>query len=72
MARVTNFFTNSAGDLLPTLEFLGGLYDFCNLVIIFSLMYITVISGSSDIFYRFGNDQILPKNVRLKQQVFEN
>ena len=32
------FFTNSAGDLLPTLGFLGGLYNFCNFVIIFSLM----------------------------------
>ena len=32
------FFTNSAGDLLPILELLGGLYNFCNLVIIFSLM----------------------------------
>ena len=32
------FFTNSAGDLLPALGFLGRLYDFCNLVIIFSLM----------------------------------
>ena len=26
------FFTNSAGDLLPALEFLGGLYNFCNYV----------------------------------------
>ena len=33
-----SFFTNSTGDLLPTLEFLGRLYNFCNLVIIFSLM----------------------------------
>ena len=32
------FFTNSTGDLLPTLDFLGGLYNFCNLVIMFSLM----------------------------------
>ena len=31
-------FRNSAGDLLPTLDFLGGLYNFCNLVIKFSLM----------------------------------
>ena len=30
------FFTNSAGDLLP--DFLGGLYIFYNLVIMFSLM----------------------------------
>ena len=32
------FFINSTGDLLPTLGFLGGLYNFCNFVIIFSLM----------------------------------
>ena len=32
------FFTNSAGNLLPPVGFLGGLYDFCNFVIIFSLM----------------------------------
>ena len=60
------FSTNSAGDLLPTLGFLGRLYNFCNFVIIFSLLYVTMICRSSDIFYRFGNDRILPKNVRLK------
>ena len=32
------FFTNSAGDLLPGLGFLGGLYNFCYFLIIFSLM----------------------------------
>ena len=32
------FFTNSAGNLLPALGCLGGLYNFCNFVIIFSLM----------------------------------
>ena len=32
------FFKNSTGDLLPALRFLGGLYKFCNFVIIFSLM----------------------------------
>ena len=32
------YFTNSAGNLLPALEFLGRLCNFCNLVIIFSLM----------------------------------
>ena len=32
------FFTNSTGDLLPALGFLGGLHNFCNFVIIFSLM----------------------------------
>ena len=26
------FFKNSVGDLLPTLRFLGGLYNFCNFV----------------------------------------
>ena len=31
------FFTTSADDLLATLGFLGGLYNFCNFVIIFSL-----------------------------------
>ena len=31
-------FKNSAGDLLPALRFLGGLYNFCNFVIILSLM----------------------------------
>ena len=29
------FFTNSAGDLLSSLGFLGGLYNFCNFVIAF-------------------------------------
>ena len=57
------FFTNSTGNLLPTLGFLGGLYNFCNFVIIFSLMQVTMICRSSDIFYRFGN---LPKKVRMK------
>ena len=60
------FFTNSTGNLLPALGFLGGLYNVCNFVIIFSLMKVTVISRSSDIFDRFGNDRILPKNVQLK------
>ena len=32
------FFTDSMGHLLPALGFLGGLYNFCNFVIIFSLM----------------------------------
>ena len=32
------FFTISTGDLLLALGFLGGLYNFCNFVIIFSLM----------------------------------
>ena len=33
-----DFFTNSTGDLLPTLGFLGWLYNCCNFLIIFSLM----------------------------------
>ena len=32
------FFKNDAGDLLPTLRFLGRLYNFCNFVIIFTLL----------------------------------
>ena len=32
------FFTNNVGDLFPTIGFLGGLYNFCNFAIIFSLM----------------------------------
>ena len=32
------FFTNNVGDLLHALEFLGGLYNFCNFIIIFFLM----------------------------------
>ena len=32
------FFANSMGDLLLALWFLGRLYNFCNFVIIFSLM----------------------------------
>ena len=34
----TGFFKNSAGDLLPALRFLVRLHNFCNFVIIFSLM----------------------------------
>ena len=41
------FFANSAGDLLHALEFLGGLYNFCNFVIIFSLMLVKMIFRSS-------------------------
>ena len=32
------FSKNDAGDLLPALRFLGGLYNFCNFVVIFSLL----------------------------------
>ena len=38
MPMQRGFFTNSAGYLLPALGFLGGLYNFLNFVIIFSLM----------------------------------
>ena len=37
------FFKKSTGYLLPVLRFLGGLYYFCNFVIIFSLMQVTMI-----------------------------
>ena len=61
------FFTNSAGNLLPALGFLGGLYNFCNFVIIFCLMFkVKIICRSSDLFYRFWNDRILRKSVGLK------
>ena len=33
-----HFFKNSTCDLLTALKFLGRLYDFCNFVIILSLM----------------------------------
>ena len=36
------FFTKSTSGLLPTLGFLGKLYNFCNFVIIFSLMCVTI------------------------------
>ena len=32
------FFKNSMGNLLPTIRFLVGLYNFCNFAIIFSLL----------------------------------
>ena len=67
------FFANSADYLLPALGFLDGLYNFCNFLIIFSLIifliiffFSLIICGNSDIFYRFGNDQILSKNLQLK------
>ena len=34
------FFTNSMVDLLPALGFLGGIYNFCNFVIIFSFIFL--------------------------------
>ena len=33
-----DFFKNSMADLMLSLRFLGGLYNFCNFVIIFSLI----------------------------------
>ena len=60
-----------AGDLLPALRFLGGLHNFCNFVIIFYLMKVMIICRSSDIFYRFGNHRILPKNA-AEIEVYEN
>ena len=54
------FFKNSVGDLLPALRFLGGLHNFCNFVVIFSLINVTMICRRAT-FYRYGNDQILPK-----------
>ena len=38
-----HFLKNSAGDLLPTLRFLGRLYNFCFSAIIFSLIKVTMI-----------------------------
>ena len=38
IAHATRFFLNSMGTLLSTLEFLGGLYNFCNLVVIFKML----------------------------------
>ena len=53
------FLTNNVGDLLPALGFLG-----CIIIVILELYflkfkswwYVEVVT-----FYRFGNDQILPK-----------
>ena len=60
------FLKNSAADILPASRFLGGLYTFCNFVndIFFNvslddtLKYLHIL--------QIKNDQILPKNVRLK------
>ena len=47
------FFTNSVGNLLPTLWFLGGLYNFCNFVFMFSLImswwYVEVATYLTDL-----------------------
>ena len=61
-----DFSKKSVSNLLPTLRFLGRLYNFCNFVIIFSLMQVTMICRSSGIFYRFQNYQVLPRKVWLK------
>ena len=37
------FFKNSTGNLLTNHRFLVSLYDFCNFIIIFSLMQVTMI-----------------------------
>ena len=37
------FFKNRMGNLLPALRFLGGLYNFCNFVIIFFLMQVMIM-----------------------------
>ena len=79
------FSKNGTDDLLPVLRFLGGLYNFSNFVIacwtlvrqhpVKSLLFSFNVSHDmkkSNIFYIFGNDQILPKNVQLKLQVYVN
>ena len=74
------FSKNGTGNLLPALRFLSGLYNFCNFVIercmlvgqhpAKSLLFFFDVSHDdmqkSNIFYRFGNDGILPKNMQLK------
>ena len=37
------FFKNRMGNLLPALRFLGGMYNFCNFVIIFFLMQVMMM-----------------------------
>ena len=56
LAKQRGFLKNSMGNLLPALRFLDGLYNFCNFVIMFSVMKVTMICRSSDISYRFEND----------------
>ena len=41
----SGFSKNSACSLLPALRFLGGLYNFCNFVIIFSLKSETIFGN---------------------------
>ena len=37
------FFKNRMGNLLPALRFLGGMYNFCNFVVIFFLMQVMMM-----------------------------
>ena len=47
------FFINSAGDLLPALGFLRRLYNFCNFVVMFSLInswwYVELVTYFTDL-----------------------
>ena len=45
-----DFFNNSTDNLLPVLNFLAGLYNFCNFVITFSLMKVTMICRRATYF----------------------
>ena len=45
------FFKNRAGDLLRTLRFLGGLYNFHNFVIILSLMSVRICKRATYFTY---------------------
>ena len=48
-----DFYKNGTMDLLPALRFLGSLYNFCNFVIIFSLIksrrYVQVVTCFTDL-----------------------
>ena len=60
------FFKNSAGNILAALKFLGRLYNFLQLC---NFIFCNVSHNDkqkSNIFYRFRNNQILPKNMQLK------
>ena len=54
-------FKNSAGDLLPALSLLGGLYNFCNFVIIFSLIEVTMICRRATYFTDSEMIEYFPK-----------
>ena len=51
-------------------RFLGRLYNFCNFVIMFNVSHDDMLK--SNVFCKFVNDRILPKNVRLIKQVYRN